>query len=174
TAPTPGQEFSNTVPAGEFLRSDPPAGTKVERGYSTVTLYISKGPDYVAVPTITTGTPVSQAQSALKNAGFKVIETDAFSDSVTKGEVISVNPADRQVRGQAVTLAVSKGPEFVTIPKIKSGTSSGDASAQLTALGLQVKLDTSYDGGIFDRIVGMDPKAGTQVRVGSVVTLLVV
>jgi serine/threonine-protein kinase len=63
-------EFSNDIPAGVVIASDPVAGTSVERG-STVTLRSSKGPDLVVLPDLT-GMNLEQARTALEAAGLQL------------------------------------------------------------------------------------------------------
>src|SRR5581483_4699142 len=47
----PEEQFSDTVPAGQLIGTDPPAGTEVPRD-STVKILVSKGPQPVAVPDV--------------------------------------------------------------------------------------------------------------------------
>jgi serine/threonine-protein kinase len=47
----PVEEFSNTVPAGRVIRTEPAAGATAPRD-STVTVVVSKGPDVVQVPNV--------------------------------------------------------------------------------------------------------------------------
>ncbi len=43
------EQFSNTVPAGQVIRTEPAVNTKAPRD-SVVQVFVSKGPDMVAVP----------------------------------------------------------------------------------------------------------------------------
>ncbi len=49
--PVQSSEFSDTVPAGQFIRTSPPGGATVARD-STVTVIFSKGPQLVTVPNL--------------------------------------------------------------------------------------------------------------------------
>jgi beta-lactam-binding protein with PASTA domain len=60
------------------------------------------------------------------------------------------------------------------VPRIGSGEKVGDATAALAAAGLVAHVDRSYDGGIFGRVIYVDPESGTPIPVGSTVTLTVV
>jgi serine/threonine-protein kinase len=60
--------FSDTVPAGQVVGTDPGAGAKVARD-STVKVQVSKGPDLVAVPSVK-GKTLAQANAALEGAGL--------------------------------------------------------------------------------------------------------
>jgi eukaryotic-like serine/threonine-protein kinase len=164
-------ESSDTVPQGKVTRTDPKAGSQVTSD-QTITIYVSTGPPIINLPSIPQGTPFDDAKKTLKDAGFKVDETDAFSDSVAKDGVISISPSDKAPKGTKITVTVSKGPEFVTIPEIAVGTPAGDAQATLEDLGLKVEFNRI--GQREDPVVfSMSPGAGETVRVGSTVTLTV-
>jgi beta-lactam-binding protein with PASTA domain/tRNA A-37 threonylcarbamoyl transferase component Bud32 len=60
--------FSNSVPKGQVIGTNPPPGTAIPVG-STVTVTVSKGPDLVAVPDVS-GKSVAAASNALQAAGF--------------------------------------------------------------------------------------------------------
>ncbi|MHA3704947.1 Stk1 family PASTA domain-containing Ser/Thr kinase [Jatrophihabitans sp. YIM 134969] len=166
---------SETVPAGVAIGTTPPSGREVKRD-TRITLTISSGLPVVPVPDVT-DKPQDDAKSTLEAAGFTVTFGDQqFSDTVPAGAVISQTPAGGAPdirKGSTVTLVVSKGQDLVTIPRISSGTGAEAATSQLQAAGLTVKVDKQY-GGYLGLVVGMDPKSGTQVKRGSVVTLTVV
>jgi serine/threonine-protein kinase len=169
-------EHSMTVKEGLIIRTDPKAGTRVNR-FQPVTVYVSQGPPIVNVPQITTDESVNEAKTALKKAGFKVTVLDPiFSDTVKKGNVVTVAPANLSTaaKGTTFTLTPSKGEELVTVPDIPRGTSSEDAIAILTQARLGYTIDNSATGGIFDKVYKISPGAGTQVPPGTVVTLTIV
>jgi beta-lactam-binding protein with PASTA domain/tRNA A-37 threonylcarbamoyl transferase component Bud32 len=68
--PVQVQQFSDTVPTGEVISTDPPAGGQADRA-AAPTLNVSKGPDLVAVPNVE-GERVKQAETKLQAAGFVV------------------------------------------------------------------------------------------------------
>lgn len=166
----PSDASDDSVPAGQAIRTDPPAGAEVKRD-QVITLYISTGPPVIAVPDVTTQTRAA-AEAALQSAGFDSSDTEEYSDSVPEGAVIRQTPAGgaSAVKFSTVTIVVSLGPELVTIPTIPSGTATATATATLKALGLVVSVHKNF-GGFLDQVVGMDPPAGTKVRKGSTVTL---
>lgn len=98
-------EFSPTVPAGQVSRVDPAPSSTVQRG-STVTLYVSKGPDLVTFPSLA-GLDATAIRSTLESAGFKVgavngDATLAFVAAVVNGQYAAV---DQQFpRGTTVDL----------------------------------------------------------------------
>jgi serine/threonine-protein kinase len=173
-APDVKPEHSDTVPSNMVTRTVPAAGKQVTCA-DTVTIYVSTGPPVIAIPAIAPGTPVADATKTLKRAGFKVQVADGvFNDTLPKNTVVSISPSGSARKFSVVTITPSKGPEFVTVPKIKRGTSTADAEAALSAVGLTWVIDDSFDGGVLDRVVGVSPAPGTQVRSGSTITLTVV
>lgn len=161
------------IPRGNAVGTDPVAGTEIKRD-QVVTLFVSSGPPVIAVPDVT-GKAKADADATLTKAGFKPAYTQAFSDQVAAGQVISQDPAgaSQAVKFSTVNVVVSQGPEWVTIPQIRNGTSTDDAKSALEALGLKVDVHKAF-GGLLGQVVGMDPAAGTKVRKGSKVTLTIV
>jgi serine/threonine-protein kinase len=66
----PGEAFSDTVPAGQVISTDPAPGTQAPRD-STVTVVVSKGPELIPIPNVVDMT-VADATSQLEAAGFIV------------------------------------------------------------------------------------------------------
>jgi serine/threonine-protein kinase len=64
------QAFSDTVPAGEVIGTQPGPGSPAPLG-STVVVEVSKGPDLVVIPPVA-GSNVAAASAALSGAGFTV------------------------------------------------------------------------------------------------------
>jgi serine/threonine-protein kinase len=161
------------VAAGSVIRTDPGPDARVKRN-QTVTVYVSTGPPIVSVPKVT-GQSQGAATTTLQQASFKVATTQAFSEQVPAGTVISQDPGTdaRVPKFSTVNLVVSKGPPLVTLPHIANGTSAEDARRTLEALGLKVKFKSVF-GGFLHEVVGMNPKGGKQVPIGSQVTLTIV
>jgi serine/threonine-protein kinase len=161
------QQSSPTVPAGAVIGTDPAIGTKVPRD-SAVNLIVSNGPPPVTVPDVS-NKAYNDAAQALTALGFAVTRRDDFNATVPTGTVIGTEPAAGQSlpKGTSVTIVVSKGPQMVTVPDLRTQTL--DAATQaLQALGLQPDT-TGYLPGRTVR--AQDPPANTSVPVGTTVTL---
>jgi len=93
------QEFSDSVPSGTVVGSDPGPGFAAPLG-STVTVVVSKGPDLVTVPSVRGS--VAAASAALSAQGFSV---SGVTGNPTAA-VTSTTPAagTRAHRGSAVQL----------------------------------------------------------------------
>ncbi len=147
----PSSRTDPVIPQGQVADTDPPGGSQAPRG-STVTLYVSEGPQILDVPAVI-GTPEAEAREAL--AAFTVAETAAqqFSPDVAPGSVVAALDADGAALGAtypergAITLVVSVGP----VPPVE-GLAAGDAEARLTDAGLKV----GYNDPVFHDEVPVD------------------
>lgn len=169
---TASQQSSDTVAKGTVLGTTPAAGTQVKRDQA-VTIVVSSGPPVIDIPQVQ-GEDQDSAQSTLSDAGFTVTVTQAYSDTVSEGDVISTSPAggDQAVKFSTITLVVSQGSQPITVPQIAAGTNADDARSQLTDLGLKVKVRKQF-GAPLNIVVGLDPVAGSQVHRGDTITLFV-
>ena len=168
------EDFSDDVAAGAIISSSPASGEMVNHS-SAVAMVVSKGRRPATVPDVT-GKSLEEATAAIQEAGLTLSgSTEAFSDDVAAGLLISSDPAaeaEGYFYGDSVSVVVSKGPEMVTVPEVVSK-SEADAKAALEAAGLVVSVNRIL-GGFFGTARSTDPAAGTSVRKGSTVTLYVV
>jgi serine/threonine-protein kinase len=108
--------FDEKAKAGVVIASDPPAGREVGQG-STVTLTVSQGAERYAVPRLA-GHTQAEAEDRLIKARLTVGKvSQAFSETVPQGQVVSTSPpAGSSVkRATAVALVISKGRQPITI-----------------------------------------------------------
>ncbi|WP_241901614.1 Stk1 family PASTA domain-containing Ser/Thr kinase [Nocardioides houyundeii] len=163
------ERFSESVPAGVVMSSDPPAGTTLKPG-ATVNVVVSKGRKPRTV-TDFTGRSAERAQQVLEKRKLVVTREEVFNDDVPAGEVISQSPSSGTLfKGETVALVVSRGPELVEMPNVvASGVDA--AREQLEALGFDVETRESrtYIGLGF--VLSTDPDAGESVPKGSTITL---
>ncbi len=105
-------EYSSIVASGRVISQTPEAGEDVNEG-DTVTIVISQGVESVQVPDIE-GKSKSAAKSALESVGLKLgTVTKEYSDTVSKGKVISQGIASGKYvdSGTKVSVVISLGPE---------------------------------------------------------------
>ncbi len=110
-------EFNDEYDSNIALRTDPAAGTKLKKGDSVI-LYASKGKEVkkVKVPQLVGMTSADAQNTILQyNLTFGGA-TEAFSDSVAEGKVISSSPSygEEVDEGSSVSIVVSKGKENKT------------------------------------------------------------
>lgn len=166
------ERFHEKIAKGKVISADPAVGTQL-RPDTAVNLVVSKGPRPVKI-TDWTGRNAERAEAALAEDGFAVETSSSFSDIVPAGRVISQNPnSGTGIKGDTVTLVVSKGPELVEVPSLR-GSRVNDAEKALKKLGFQVVIERNplYVGA--DYVVGSNPDGGSKAPKGSTVTLSIV
>lgn len=166
------QEFSEDVPEGAVVRTDPAVGQVVDHD-TPVALVVSKGREPIDVPNVV-DQPQDAAAKAITDRGLTVGDVEQqISETVPKGQVISQTPADGTLfRGDAVQLVVSSGPPLVPVPDVQ-GKNVDAVTQQLQSLGFKVARN-NFLGGVFGTVRSSDPAAGQSVPKGSTITLTVV
>jgi beta-lactam-binding protein with PASTA domain len=168
---------STTVPSGSVISQSPIAGTQVVTG-SAVALVVSSGssgPSQVAVPNVV-GLTQAAATTAITGANLTVgAVTTAFSSTVPAGSVLSESPiAGTQVAaGSAVALVVASNLPQVVVPDVV-GLTQGIATSAITGANLEIGAITTASSTTVPTgsIISQSPAAGTQVTIGSTVTLV--
>jgi serine/threonine-protein kinase len=162
-------ENNSEIEKGLVIRTEPAAGATVPKGTSVV-LYVSAGVEQVKVPSVV-GKTVANATAELEGIGLKVKTTESFSDTVAKGSVISQSPEANVVleAGNTVTLEVSKGPEVIIVPDVRT-MNEADAKKELTDAGLTPKVvyvSSPDDGIVINQfpIPGSSASRGDQVEI---------
>lgn len=167
------EQNHDSVPAGKVVRTSPRAGQNVPKG-SEVNVYVSIGPEQVAVPNVV-GFTQADAEAELAAAGFATAVTEQESGDAEPGEVLSQSPGggENAAPRSTVALVVAKAPP-VSVPDVR-GQSADDARAALEALGLeprqspQTVTDPAQDG----LVIAQRPDPGTSARAGAPVRILV-
>jgi len=168
------EEYSESVPAGSILATDPVPGDGIRPG-GTVEAVVSLGPERYAVPDVRGSTP-TEATNAIVTAGLATGgRVEAFDDTVPMGQVARTDPAigDPVPPDTPIDLVISKGPEPVELPDI-TGKKQSVATKRLEEAGLQVTATKEFSTSVAEgRVVSMSPKAATVVDSGSTVELVV-
>lgn len=168
------RKFSAAFDKGTVMNTDPAGGKRI-RGNGAVTLTISRGPEVVVVPDLK-GKPLQAAKAELTSVGLTPgAVTQAFSQDVAQGSVISTDPAGGQKRSldTLVAMVVSKGRP-VPVPRV-TGTPLDQARSTLEGLGLKVETapeevnSPSPAGTVANQSIG----AGSQAAAGDTITLTV-
>lgn len=155
-------------PVGQVYEYLGSTGEQVPEG-SAIKLKVSLG----SIPVVA-GLDQALAIGMIQGVGLKVSEiTQEFSETVAKGQVISVTPITEPLgAGGEVRLLVSKGPNVVIMPAVVGETISAAKSA-LESLGLSVVVDTNQlqsKWGIA-KVKRASVAAGTALRSGDLVTI---
>lgn len=174
-------QFDDSEP-GTVLGTDPGTGEEVKRG-SEVTVQVSQGPDYRAVPADLIGMEVGAAVAALEEAGFSLLPAERKYDdaapantvmAVSTAQSISVAAGQEFVVGTELRLTVSDGPEPVTVISVVGATVS-EAEEQLGQLGLKalVTAEEHHDTVEEGAIISQSPTSGSGALRGDTVELVV-
>ncbi|MEU8843364.1 Stk1 family PASTA domain-containing Ser/Thr kinase [Streptomyces roseus] len=168
------RKFSDTFDRGTVMDSDPESGKRI-RGNGAVALTVSRGPEVVVVPDVT-GRPLEEAKAELVKSGLAPgMVTQAFSQDVAQGSVVSTNPLGGQKRSPdtAVALVVSKGRPVQVTSVV--GRPLDQARAALQDLGLKVETAAEEVNSPFPAgtVANQSIGAGSQAATGDTVTLTV-
>ncbi|MEV8591884.1 Stk1 family PASTA domain-containing Ser/Thr kinase [Streptomyces sp. NPDC052012] len=164
------REFSEDVPRGSVISTEPGKGTKVRAG-SAVALTVSKGSP-VDVPDVT-GDDLADARAELQEAGLKVkVAAQRVNSEHDAGQVARQNPGAGGVaaEGDTVTLTLSKGPEMVEVPDV-TGDSVDEAKEKLEGAGFRVDEDRGLLGLFGDTVEGQSVEGGETAPKGSTITI---
>ena len=115
------------------------------------------------------------AQPQVSSGQITVNWEQSYSNDYAAGYVYRQSPvAGRTVReGQIVTLTISLGIQYVTVPDVTNYLQA-DGEQQLKSLGVSVLITQAVDDTVAaGSIIRTDPAAGSQVAVGSTVVVYV-
>lgn len=158
--------YSETVPAGVVISTDPRAGSQVLDG-GTVTLTISQGQERYTLPELV-GKTREQAEAEIAGLNLSVGTTkERFSETVAAGVVISSSPKTGAVltRGASIDLVVSKGRRPIPVGRWV-GDDYDDVRAKLEKRGLVTEVsDEQYSDDVPEgAIIAQVPLGGTLFR----------
>ncbi|MEW2399136.1 Stk1 family PASTA domain-containing Ser/Thr kinase [Streptomyces sp. NPDC046862] len=162
--------FSEDVPSGSVISTEPGAGTERRSG-SAVALTVSKGAP-VEVPDVTDSS-VQEARAELEDAGLKVeIAEERVNSELDRGQVARQSPGagEEAAQGDTITLTISKGPEMVEVPDVV-GDNVDAARQELEAAGFRVEEDRGLLGLFGDEVRKQSVEGGKTAPKGSTITI---
>jgi beta-lactam-binding protein with PASTA domain/predicted Ser/Thr protein kinase len=168
---TTRNEFSNSVPKGRAVGTEPAAGTQLSTS-QVITLLVSRGTNQVEVPNVV-GVDDQAALAALQDAGLSGVLVQRDSTE-PEGKVISQSPGAGKLvaRGSQVTVFASTGA--ITVPDVV-GQDRKTAVNALKKAGFTVAVteETSSDPAQANRVISEFPPGGSRGRRGDTVTISV-
>ncbi|TGO04832.1 putative serine/threonine-protein kinase pknL [Serinibacter arcticus] len=165
------------APEGQVLASVPEVGAVVPHN-EPVALTVSSGPSVVRIPDNYVGKEFEIVQADLARTldidPNAITLSEAYSDDVAEGLVLSVTPAPGSDarQGAPAAIEVSLGPELFEVPNVQ-GTQIGEATEILEAQGFVVE-ENNFLGGLFGTVRQQDVAAGEMRPRGTVITLTIV
>ena len=171
------REFNEAVPEGHVISQEPAPGTVLEED-ATVTLLVSNGPPFKAVPDLA-GVTAEDAQARLAEAELALggVQT-RHDEEVDEGLVLTWSSGGQERppelrKGTEVDLVVSAGPAPRTVPDL-AGKTVDQARAELGKVGLGAEVTERFSNSVpRGQIIGTDPGAGASVARGRTITLVV-
>ncbi len=170
------EEYSDSIPEGFVIRTDPRAGQLVEADNPRVTVIVSLGPEPFDLPSFV-GMRVEDAQREASRLGIQlIVENGTLAvplDSGLVGRIAAQDPEEgTEVAGATsvrVTLGVVRNlpvPDLRGLPEGDARQRARDAGFEFEVIGL---VDVDPDSGHVDRVAGQDPAPGTDAEEGSVI-----
>jgi serine/threonine-protein kinase len=172
------QRELSDIAEGLVIRTEPAADERVPQE-QVITLFISGGPDQIAIPPTVIGDPVDVARELLESDTYRLVVVEVAQEDaeIPAGTVIATDPPPNTLvnRGATVTLIVSSGPGQVIVPPLV-GQTEGQARNVLAERSLSI--DVTYqileagdprDGTVLDQSIS----PGTSVDVGSSVSVVI-
>jgi beta-lactam-binding protein with PASTA domain len=154
-----GEDYDSTVPTGNILRQDIPAGEKVKE-QRAIKVIISKGPKVKSIPILINET-LTNAESMLLQKGLKIAKVImVHSDTIEKDRILAQKPGPDEQASERITVLVSLGPYEVIYycPDFKN--MSLEQAKELTAK-LNLKIETEGSG---EKIEKQKPEPGKQIK----------
>jgi beta-lactam-binding protein with PASTA domain/predicted Ser/Thr protein kinase len=167
----PERRFSDRVPTGRAIGTEPGAGTETTTG-STVTLLISRGTNRIEVPNLI-GLQADEALAQLSAVGLNgaAVQRD---DDAPSGEVFDQTPAAGQLvrRNSAVTIFVSTGA--IEVPGV-IGLQRQQAVNTLKRAGFRVSVQQDRNAAPEEEglVIDQFPPEGSRGQRGDTVTVVV-
>jgi eukaryotic-like serine/threonine-protein kinase len=168
---TTRDEFSNTVPKGRVIGTEPAAGTQLSTS-QVVTLLISRGTNRVEVPDVV-GLDDQAALAALQSAELAGVLVQRDSTE-PEGEVLSQSPGAGNLvaRGSQVTIFVSTGAIAVpdVVGQVRKAAVTALKKAGFTPAVTEETTDDPTEVGV---VISQFPPGGSRGRRGDTVTISV-
>jgi eukaryotic-like serine/threonine-protein kinase len=165
--------FSETVPIGAVVRTEPEPGSRVLDGGS-VSVVLSLGKERYRVPKLR-GKTEDAASEALATTNLEVgTITESYDVRVPAGDVISSNPAAGASlkRGDTVNLVISQGKRPIKV-KDWTGKNGEQAIAWFTDRDLAPNSSTEFSTSVPEgRVISQQPTTG-QLYAGDAVSLVI-
>lgn len=158
-------------PINRVVGTRPGTGEKV-RWHGTVTLEVSTGPELTDLPNLV-GMSLEDATKVIEERRLQLGETSERFDPAAKGLVLEQDPKPgRRKVSDPVNLVVSKGPETVVVPDVRTKPFA-EAAAMLQQAGLEPVREDVFNDAPLDQVVDQQPGPSSKINKGSQVRLLV-
>jgi eukaryotic-like serine/threonine-protein kinase len=149
-------------------------GAVVVVALAALAVLLTQPSSSVGVPNVT-GQSEQAAGATLRQAGLTPVASLAASATVPSGLVVSQSPqaGDVAKKGDRVNIVVSQGPASAALTDV-NGLTTTQAEAKLRKAGFKPTTKAQASSTVkAGQVIATEPPAGTELQVGSSVTLLV-
>ena len=169
------EEYSSTYGEGYIYKQSPTGGRNIREG-QTVTLTVSLGTQYVAIPDVTNYVQ-ADAEQLLRDSGLSVLVVQNVEPSVAVGAVIRTDPAagTSVAAGSTVVVYVSRQQvaTTTTVPSVV-GLTVEDARTLLVQNRLTLGSQTqAYSDQPVGTVIAQETAAGSTVKFNSRINVTV-
>ena len=169
------EEYSSTYGEGYIYKQSPTGGRNIREG-QTVTLTVSLGTQYVAIPDVTNYVQ-ADAEQLLRDSGLSVLVVQNVEPSVAVGAVIRTDPAagTSVAAGSTVVVYVSRQQvaTTTTVPSVV-GLTVDDARTLLVQNRLTLGSQTqAYSDQPVGTVIAQETAAGATVKFNTRVNVTV-
>ena len=169
------EEYSSTYGEGYIYKQSPTGGRNIREG-QTVTLTVSLGTQYVAIPDVTNYVQ-ADAEQLLRDSGLSVLVVQNVEPSVAVGAVIRTDPAagTSVAAGSTVVVYVSRQQvaTTTTVPSVV-GLTVDDARTLLVQNRLTLGSQTqAYSDQPVGTVIAQETAAGSTVKFNTRVNVTV-
>ena len=166
-------EYNDTIDKDYVISQSVASDTQVAKD-TVVDIVISLGKKPIKVINVV-GLTKDSAKSTLQTLGLTVAVEETYSDTVTKGYVISQSiAAETEVpKGSDITITVSLGKKPVKVTNVVNADESTAKSA-LETLGLKVTVTYEYSDTVAEgKVISQSIAPNSEVESGSSITIVV-
>ena len=161
---------SASLEEGTIIDQSVVSGEPVTRGTNIRITVVYNG-ELIQVANVE-GKTGREATDTLRGQGFNVLISEAYSDDIPVGEVISQSPGagSTQRNGALIVITVSSGPERITVPNVV-GRAGTTAQRSLESLGFRVRISTVISETVPAGSVISQSPLGERVQRGTTIYL---
>jgi len=174
------KEFSQDIPLGFVIETNPAAGEEVPKE-ATILLIVSEGPEAVTVPNLV-GKTQAAAQSQMSDLGLvMVLSTETVEvapDSGLVGNIAQQNRDPGEVVEVGTSITVRLGVVAkVAVPdlfqlSVEAAESAAGAQGLLLDISLVAPPVSTPNPTLDGKVATQNPAAGTTVNQGSIITIV--
>lgn len=168
------KKSSETIKAGHIISIKPKSQRKVA-AKSKVNLVVSTGHERIKLSNYV-GNSYSSVAAKLRLKGIKVYRTNASSEDVKSGAIMSQSvSAGKKVKthGTSITFKVSTGAKKITVPDF-TGKTEDDVQNYANTNGLKVSVTEQDSNSVTEgNVISQSPTSGTQMKAGDTISITV-